>query len=511
MKKIIAFILCAILIFTVSVPVFAENSELEISVNDEVYMNELLRVVLNAENTAGIVSGEIEISAFFNLVSGAEYDMENYKYTFSFNAQDGPYEIVLEPIYKTDTFVSLKNITIDGNREPDFYKDVKIRPIYTPVYTKEDLNNIRNNMSGDYILMNDIIFTEEDFAEDGAFYNGGYGWIPIGTLSTNAFTGSFYGNGKTIEGLRINKAYYLYNGVFGVNKGEIEDLYLKNIKVDVRNGINTQVLLETAGETKSETIEDSLNSRQASDDFENPNSWTDPNATVTDEVFNKYDRSGASNASAGTLCGINYGTVRECYIVGDILGNNYAGGVCCENKGTVRECAVEVDISGVVLTGGVSAKAGVLSKIYDCAVLGSSDGGKKGAFLGEGNGEIIRCYSTINAEKVAFSGTVKGEEAYITDKSLAGDITFTNGDWNYSLDLPYPATVISFMKTATAVKGDVNGNGEAEINDLALLKLYLVGAIDKTDENIVEPDVDGNEVVEINDLAMLKLILAGAY
>lgn len=48
------------------------------------------------------------------------------------------------------------------------------------VYTKQDLNNIRNNLSASYILMNDINFSAADFKSGGEFYNGGQGWKPIG-------------------------------------------------------------------------------------------------------------------------------------------------------------------------------------------------------------------------------------------------------------------------------------------------------------------------------------------
>lgn len=44
---------------------------------------------------------------------------------------------------------------------------------YTPIYTKQDLYNIKGN--GKYYLANDIIFTEEDYSSNylatGEFYN----------------------------------------------------------------------------------------------------------------------------------------------------------------------------------------------------------------------------------------------------------------------------------------------------------------------------------------------------
>lgn len=72
-----------------------------------------------------------------------------------------------------------------------------------PVSTKEDLDNMRNDLEGDYYLTNDIVFTEEDFEEGGAFYNDGQGWEPVGSSYETSFSGTFDGQGFSIEGLRI--------------------------------------------------------------------------------------------------------------------------------------------------------------------------------------------------------------------------------------------------------------------------------------------------------------------
>ena len=42
---------------------------------------------------------------------------------------------------------------------------------YVGIYTKSDLDAIRNNLSGNYILMNDVNFSADDFLEVGQFYN----------------------------------------------------------------------------------------------------------------------------------------------------------------------------------------------------------------------------------------------------------------------------------------------------------------------------------------------------
>ena len=75
---------------------------------------------------------------------------------------------------------------------------------YTPISTKEELDAIRDYPYERYYLTQDIVFTQEDFAPGGAFYNDGAGWEPIGGYS--GFEGIFDGNGYQIQGLCIMQA-----------------------------------------------------------------------------------------------------------------------------------------------------------------------------------------------------------------------------------------------------------------------------------------------------------------
>lgn len=63
---------------------------------------------------------------------------------------------------------------------------------YIGIYTAEDLDNVRNNLSGKYILMNNI---------DLSSYEN---WTPIGSSET-PFTGDLDGNGYVIKNMKIYK------------------------------------------------------------------------------------------------------------------------------------------------------------------------------------------------------------------------------------------------------------------------------------------------------------------
>ena len=96
---------------------------------------------------------------------------------------------------------------------------------YTAIYTAEDLNNIRNDLSGKYILMNDINLSSID------------NWEPIGSDSAR-FTGTFDGNGHVIKNLTINRPDGQAAGLFGyTNKATIKNLGLENVDVSGNNNV----------------------------------------------------------------------------------------------------------------------------------------------------------------------------------------------------------------------------------------------------------------------------------
>lgn len=99
------------------------------------------------------------------------------------------------------------------------------------IYTKEDLDNVKNNMSGSYVLMNDIVFDDSDYVKGGDFYNSGMGWFPIGTLST-PFKGKFDGNNHAIKNLYINNPNGDYQGLFGFAENvKIKNLRMENVNI----------------------------------------------------------------------------------------------------------------------------------------------------------------------------------------------------------------------------------------------------------------------------------------
>lgn len=108
---------------------------------------------------------------------------------------------------------------------------------YIEVRTVEDLYNVRNDLTANYILMNDIDLSEAT-SYGGAWDYDGRGWNPIGSgdlYGDGAFSGEFDGNNHKIIGMRIDVTTLppgagkeIYLGLFANITGFVHDLTFYN-------------------------------------------------------------------------------------------------------------------------------------------------------------------------------------------------------------------------------------------------------------------------------------------
>ncbi|GAA3411098.1 hypothetical protein GCM10020370_57920 [Paenibacillus hodogayensis] len=88
-----------------------------------------------------------------------------------------------------------------------------------------ELNNMRNQLTGKYRLIQDIDLAGYDDGDGG-------GWKPIGTTS-GAFAGQFDGNGFAIRNMRIARPNDNGVGLFGTTNGAtITNVHLTNVQVE---------------------------------------------------------------------------------------------------------------------------------------------------------------------------------------------------------------------------------------------------------------------------------------
>lgn len=177
----------------------------------------------------------------------------------------------------------------------------------------QSINSIPGNLSKNYILMNDLDFLSCNYDSDGDNSNGN--WTAIGSYG-NPFTGTFDGNGHTINGMKIYLEDSDNQGLFGYIEGssaEIKNLGLIAGSVSGRNSIGAIVGLNNDG-----------------------------------AVTNCYSTGDVSSTKAGYgyiggIVGINGNSAKitDCYSTGSITGDlNNVGGIAGGNNGngTITNC-----------------------------------------------------------------------------------------------------------------------------------------------------------------------------
>lgn len=295
---------------------------------------------------------------------------------------------------------------------------------YVGVYTKLDLDAIRNNLSGNYILMNDIEFSDEDFLGNGQFYNNGNGWASIGNSET-PFTGVFDGNGYCVHGLEISSSVTdsPYIGLFGYNKGSIKNIITVSGQIDITHASNTAYVGMVVGYSEGAikncksvgTI--SVESTILRATYETPYSYV----------------GGITGFSTGTLsiCENACNIQATPSVIGYAEAVAYLGGVAgSTNTGTVSKC---INSGAITLTPTLDANTGIT--VYAGGILGQSNGNTSGC---DNTGSVIieefKASSTSSVAieaKFYVAGIIGYSTGTITGSNNAGTIR-ARGVYAYS-------------------------------------------------------------------------------
>lgn len=370
---------------------------------------------------------------------------------------------------------------------------------YTAVSTKEELNAIRDDLSGKYYLTANIVFDDSDFAEDGIFYNEGMGWLPIGTDSDNPFSGIFDGNGFQIENLQItaSKGTLEYFGLFGYSTGEIKNLGLTNSNIQIsveEQNINVGAI---AGYTKGRisncfhqgiiivtsvsAIDDSIVAGGLIGQADNSNAviidncYNDGIVTINRTVTSTASSGGMAVSLAGGIIGKANSniTVSQCYNLGNIgttyIGNDLvlisSGGIVgysygdnfvierCYNNGDISATSVDADNLINNYAGGIvgDVRTVKISECYNAGkILSEHESGGIMASDYEGS-EISDCFNVASVVSGFSSGGIAGSTnatlsrcyniGCVEGDILGGIIGFNNGGTAIVTDCFYLDTV----------------------------------------------------------------------
>ena len=218
---------------------------------------------------------------------------------------------------------------------------------------------------------------------EGAGYNNGEGWLPIGIFGQgNYFAGKLNGNNHTITGLYINRPNQEYIGLFGFIQNQetvIRDIKLVNVNISGKESIGSLV-----GWNRADII----------------------NCSATGNVRGETD--------IGGLLGGNCGEVTNCSFSGTVTGTGTnIGGLTgyhfrdINATGRIFMSCAAGTVTGASDVGGLvgTNDGGTISDSYSTCIV-NGDQYRTGGFAGWNySGHISNCYVVGTA---AGSGSVGG-------------------------------------------------------------------------------------------------------
>ncbi|MDE7424236.1 MAG: leucine-rich repeat protein [Lachnospiraceae bacterium] len=257
------------------------------------------------------------------------------------------------------------------------------------------------------ILLNDIIVNKNVLNDDGSLNDGNYiMWTPIGggggsSGYSNRYLGIFNGNGFTISGLYIESDNMTSIGLFDCSEGEIKNL-------TISDSFFSYI------EPKSSYPYTSIGTVCGTNYGKIKNCHSVSHVMCTRENL-------TSGICCGGICGINGGTVENTFFEGmaeakrnkALIPGNYLGGICGENSGIINKCGNNGEI--VYQLDNISETSHVRYALEIGGIAGSNNTTDAIIKNSYNKGKVI-CNSNISIissnSPVIYLGGICGENTY---------------------------------------------------------------------------------------------------
>jgi hypothetical protein len=324
------------------------------------------------------------------------------------------------------------------------------------------MNATRNDLTGSYLLMNDLDSTTRGYQElAGTIADAGRGWQPIGNY-TNLFAGIFDGQGYEIRDLFINRPDECDVGLFahiGV-RGCIRDIGIVNATVIGQERVSSLV------------------------------GWNERGT-----LSNSYSTGGVYGSDCvGGLVGLNErGTVSNSYSTGGVYGFGSVGGLVGWNydwDAVVSNSYSNGNVTGFYWVGGLVGKNldGNVNHSYSTGtVTGETGGSGVGGLLGDNSGFVTDSYCT---------GCVIGNE-------VSGGLVGSN--WWGSVSKSYSSGNVT---GENYIGGLVGENHNAVVTSSystgsVIGQSYIGGLVGENDEGTVSNSYSTGNVTGVDDVGGL--------
>jgi hypothetical protein len=373
-------------------------------------------------------SGTIAAGASYTLTKNAffkaKYELDTGRYKVSF--YDAALKLLSSDIITVGSGINL-NTKASALGVANWYKAKETSPTvgtFTPdssinfyaaanvieISDQAGLSDIRNNLSGKYILINDIVLESS-----GAGFDAN-GWRPIGHHAAHIydnpstpFEGIFNGNGYAISNLQIDRPSTNYIGIFGYAKGAA----ITNLGILSSEIKGNQHVGSIAGMFESSTIANSYSAGSVNADGMNVGGivgYTDK-STITDIYFiggvKGFSGIGGVTGYAGSSA------ITNSYSTGSISGTFNIGGIIGDISGsTVTNSYSQASVSGDDNIGGIAGwiYVGNIAGSYSAGSVSGVD--RVGGIAGDAaNINITNSYSTGNIIGTNYIGGIAGESS----------------------------------------------------------------------------------------------------
>lgn len=284
-----------------------------------------------------------------------------------------------------------------------------------------DLDAVRDNLDGQFLLMNDLDSTTAGYEElAGPTANEGRGWEPIG-IWPDPFTGSFDGQGFEIRDLFIDRPVEDHVGLFSfvVTGAVITGVALIDVDVTGDEYVGSLV-----GHIHGGSLSNCYSTGKVAGDT-HVGGITGESGGIFSNTYSTASVTGVHEV--GGLIGQNHGTVSKSYCTGMVIGDEYVGGLVGWNHhGTISSSYSSGAVDGVSLVGGlVGSNRATVSNCYSTGnVTGYED---VGGLVGR-NYEGTVSNSLWDIETSGQSTSVGGTGS--TTDEMQNIATFTGATWD---------------------------------------------------------------------------------
>jgi PGF-CTERM protein len=367
----------------------------------------------------------------------------------------------------------LLSVTVAGAALGGVTAQSQSSPIEVSDWT--DLDDIRDDLDGDYVLVNDLDETTPGYETvAGPNANDGKGFDPIGGFE-NRFSGSFDGNGHTISDLQINRTDegadgVLDVGLFGGSSGEISDVTLANADMTSSSRVGGLVSYNSGTVSNSSASGNvtgptagGLVGQNAGGTVSNSSASAAVTGSVTvgglvgENGFGVNAIGGAviNSSASGNVTGSDPGGDTS---VGGLVGNNF--------EGTVINSSASGNVTGFDFehAGGLVGSGAFGSTVINSSASGNVTGSENvGGLVGGHGGTVSNSSASGNVTGSENVGGLVGGGGTVSTSSASGNVT---GDTNVGglVGANFDSGMVSTSSASGAVTGSNSVGGLVGVN-----------------------------------------------